>query len=69
MKRIAALVLVWILLASLLMACDGDTTPTPRQPIILAIVTATPDFIGPQPVASVSPSGPAVQPLPLATPK
>jgi len=31
------MLLAWILLASLLMACDGDTTPTPRPPIILSM--------------------------------
>ena len=67
MKRIAALLLVWILLASLLMACDGDTTPAPRPPIILSVATATPDLIGPQPADSVSPSEQTVHPEPVAT--
>lgn len=68
-KRIVLLLLllVWVLLALLLTACDGDTTLSPRPPIILSVVTATPEFIGPKAVLTASTAVSHVHPSATAT--
>ena len=68
MNRLVTLLLICVLLALLLVACDGDATPSPPSPLILSVVTATPEFIGPQPVPSVSPREPQPNRQASATP-
>ena len=69
LKRMAVLVLLSILCVSVLTACEGGVTPTPRQPIILSIVPATPGLVGPNPVPSVPSDGQQAKPLPTFTPE
>ena len=68
MKSIAAMLVVLILAVALLVGCDGETDSTPSGPIILFVVTATPDGAGPTPVPGHSPTVDPSRPMPSVTP-
>jgi hypothetical protein len=68
MKRFAMMLLASILAVVLLVGCDGEANATPRGPIILSVVTATPDGTVPTPVPGYSQTAGPGHPTPSMTP-
>ena len=68
MKSVTAMLLILILAVALLVGCDGEADSTPRGPIILSVVTATPDGAVPTPTLGDSDAVDTNHPTPSTTP-